>query len=86
MKNLAFTVEIPAAAQEKRRRLGYGTKVARDFFRGMKDVIIMLDELAEVTKYSREFIYGVFEETAADRGDWYEAWEEVRDISLEYDW
>lgn len=86
MKNLAFTVEIPTAEQEKRHRLGYGTKVARDFFRGMKDVIIMLDELAAATRYEREFLYNVFEETAEDRGDWYEAWEEVRDISLEYDW
>ena len=86
MKNLAFTVEIPAAEQEKRRRLGYGTKVGRDFFRSMKDVIIMLDELALVTKYNRDFLRGVFQEAVDDTGDWYEAWEEVRDISLEYDW
>lgn len=86
MKSLAFEVKIPAEEQDKRDRLGYGKKVARDFFRSMKDIAIMIDELSAATRYSKIYLQDRFEEALEDTGDCFEAWEEVRDISLEYDW
>lgn len=86
MKSIAFDVEIPVEEQAKRKRLGYGTKVAKSFFRSMKDIAIMIDELSAATRYSQIYLQERFEDALEDTGDCYEAWEEVRDISLEYDW
>ena len=85
VKNLAFESEIPAEEQAKRQRLGYGQKV-KNFIRSFKDAAIMINELAMATKYRYNDLSEIYMGMIEDGSSADEAWEELRDISLEYDW
>ena len=84
-ENLAFTIEITAEEQEKRRRLGYGQKV-RNFIRSFRDAAIMIEDLAKATKYRYDDLCEIYMESLNDGYTADEAWENLRDVSLEYDW
>lgn len=84
-KNLAFTSEIPAEEQMKREKLGYGQKV-KNFIRSFKDAAIMIEELAMATKYRYDDLSEIYMGMIEDGDTADEAWESLRDTSLEYDW
>lgn len=86
MKSIAFDIEIPAQVQEQRKRFGYREKIKEGFFRSMRDIDIMIQALAIATGYEKEFLDNMMDEQFEVAGSYSEAWENVRDISLEFDW
>ena len=84
-QNLAFEVEIPAEEQMKRAQLGYRTKV-KDFIKSFRDAAVMIGMLADATNYRYDDLCSIYMDSLEDGSTADEAWEDLRDISLEYDW
>lgn len=84
-QNLAFEVNVPEEEQMKRQRLGYRTKV-KGFIKSFKDAAIMIGMLADATNYRSDDLYEIYMGIIEDGNTADEAWEELRDVSLEYDW
>lgn len=84
-QNLAFETSIPSEEQMKRQRLGYRTKV-KGFIKSFKDAAIMIGMLADATNYRYDDLCEIYMGSIEDGSTADEAWEELRDVSLEYDW
>ena len=84
MPNLAFKSEIPAEEQDKRKKLGYNTKV-KGLIKSFRNAAVMIGMLADATKYRYEDLCEIYMEGLEDGETADEAWEHLRDIALEYD-
>ena len=83
--SLAFEVNVSDGEQMKRQRLGYRTKV-KGLIKSFRDAAIMIGMLADATNYRYDDLCEIYMGSIEDGNTADEAWEELRDISLEYDW